>query len=125
MTEVGESLVWDFVRFEIIVVGDPSSSTPVAGLYLDPSHTQLPIRAAKRRASSRGLLKWSWDFGRSMQSNTRTTICLRIICCGEEGAGLTLMLLKRAREAVYNLVGLIVLARAGYALFFGSPPSFI
>ena len=35
----------------------------------------------------------------------------------EESAGLTLMLLKRAREAVYNSVGLIVLARAGYALF--------
>ncbi len=35
----------------------------------------------------------------------------------EEGAGLTLMLLKRAREAVYNLVGLIVLTRTGYAFF--------
>ena len=35
----------------------------------------------------------------------------------EESAGLTLMLLKRAREAVYNLVGLLVLARAGYAFF--------
>ena len=34
-----------------------------------------------------------------------------------EGAGLTLMVLKRAREAVYNLIGLIVLARAGYSFF--------
>ena len=34
-----------------------------------------------------------------------------------EGAGLTLMVLKRAREAVYNLIGLIVLTRAGYSFF--------
>ncbi len=34
-----------------------------------------------------------------------------------EGAGLTLMILKRAREAVYNLIGLIILARAGYSFF--------
>ena len=34
-----------------------------------------------------------------------------------EGAGLTLMVLKRAREAVYNMVGLFVLARAGYSFF--------
>ncbi len=36
-----------------------------------------------------------------------------------EGAGLTLMILKRAREAVYNLIGLIVLVRAGHSLFPG------
>ena len=34
-----------------------------------------------------------------------------------EGAGLTLMVLKRAREAVYNMVGLFVLTRAGYSFF--------
>ena len=31
-----------------------------------------------------------------------------------DGVGLTLMVLKRAREAVYNLIGLLVLTRAGY-----------
>lgn len=31
----------------------------------------------------------------------------------DDGAGLTLMALKRAREAVYNLIGLVVLARMG------------
>jgi len=30
------------------------------------------------------------------------------------GAGLALMVLKRAREAVYNGIGLIILTRAGY-----------
>lgn len=35
----------------------------------------------------------------------------------EDSAGLTLMVLKRAREAVYNAIGLMVLARAGYSLF--------
>ena len=35
----------------------------------------------------------------------------------EDSAGLTLMVLKRAREAVYNAIGLVVLARAGYSLF--------
>ena len=35
----------------------------------------------------------------------------------DDSAGLTLMVLKRAREAVYNAIGLIVLARAGYSLF--------
>ena len=35
----------------------------------------------------------------------------------EDSAGLTLMVLKRAREAVYNAIGLLVLARAGYSLF--------
>ncbi len=39
----------------------------------------------------------------------------------EESAGLTLMLLKRAREAVYNSVGLLVLTRAGYAFFPETP----
>ncbi|MBI3304233.1 MAG: flippase-like domain-containing protein [Deltaproteobacteria bacterium] len=34
----------------------------------------------------------------------------------DDGAGLTLMALKRAREAVYNLIGLAVLARVGGAL---------
>jgi putative membrane protein len=35
----------------------------------------------------------------------------------DDGAGLTLMTLKRAREAVYNLVGLTVLARVSGVLF--------
>ena len=35
----------------------------------------------------------------------------------DDSAGLTLMVLKRAREAVYNAIGLVVLARAGYSLF--------
>ena len=30
----------------------------------------------------------------------------------DEGAGLTLMALKRVREAVYDLIGLVVIARA-------------
>lgn len=37
----------------------------------------------------------------------------------DEGACLALMLLKRTREAVYNAVGVAVLARAGYSLFPG------
>jgi len=35
----------------------------------------------------------------------------------DDGAGLTLMALKRAREAVYNLIGLTVLARVSGVLF--------
>ena len=35
----------------------------------------------------------------------------------KDSAGLTLMVLKRAREAVYNALSLLVLARAGYSLF--------
>jgi putative membrane protein len=35
----------------------------------------------------------------------------------DEGAGLTLMVLKRVREAIYNSIGLVVLARAGGAFF--------
>jgi uncharacterized membrane protein YbhN (UPF0104 family) len=35
----------------------------------------------------------------------------------DEGAGLTLMALKRAREAVYNLIGLAVLVRVSGVLF--------
>ncbi len=35
----------------------------------------------------------------------------------DDGAGLTLMVLKRAREAVYNLIGLTVLARVSGVLF--------
>jgi uncharacterized membrane protein YbhN (UPF0104 family) len=35
----------------------------------------------------------------------------------DDGAGLTLMALKRAREAVYNLIGLAVLMRVSGVLF--------
>jgi len=35
----------------------------------------------------------------------------------DDGAGLTLMALKRAREAVYNVIGLVVLVRVSGALF--------
>ena len=35
----------------------------------------------------------------------------------EESAGLTLMALKRAREAVYNVIGLTVLMRVSGVLF--------
>lgn len=38
----------------------------------------------------------------------------------DEGAGLTLMALKRAREAVYNMVGLAVIARFGRSLLPGT-----
>ena len=38
------------------------------------------------------------------------------------GAGLALMVLKRAREAVYNGIGLVFLTRAGYAWRAEEPP---
>ena len=41
-------------------------------------------------------------------------VLCRLLGIGET-AGLTLMVLKRAREAVYNLIGLFVLLRLGGA----------
>jgi uncharacterized protein (TIRG00374 family) len=39
----------------------------------------------------------------------------------DSGAGLTVMLLKRAREASYHLIGLVILIGAGYAFLLKTP----